>query len=86
MSKYKVSIVLLVIAVAWYGFFAHIAPNYVYENPQSQAEVAADAMTATTAILRVIAPWVALIIAGQAAVVFLRERRNQFRPYEKEKH
>ena len=76
MSKHKVSITLLVIAVAWYAFFAFVAPNYVYENPQSQAEVAADAMTATTALLRVIAPWVALIIAGQAVVTFLRERRK----------
>lgn len=76
MSKYKVSIILLFVAIAWYGFFAYVAPNYIYENPQAQAEVAADAMTATTAILRVIAPWVALIIAGQAAVVFLRKRRK----------
>ena len=76
MSKHRVSITLLVIAIAWYAFFAHIAPAYVYENPNSQAEVAADAMTATTALLRVIAPWVALIIAGQAVVTFLRERRR----------
>ena len=76
MSKYRLSITLLVIAIAWYAFFAFIAPNYIYENPLSKAEVAADAMTATTALLRVIAPWVALIIAGQAIVVFLRERRK----------
>ena len=76
MSKHKVSITLLVIAIAWYAFFGYFAPNYVYENPQAKAEVAADAMTATTALLRVIAPWVALIIAGQAIVVFLRERRK----------
>lgn len=76
MAKHKTSIILLVIAVAWYGFFGYVAPIYMYENPQSQAEVAADAMTTTTALLRVIAPWVALIIAGQAAVVFLRERRK----------
>lgn len=76
MSKYKISIILFVIAVAWFGFFGYVAPNYIYENPQAQAEVAADAMTATTAILRVIAPWVALIIAGQAVLTFLRERRK----------
>jgi hypothetical protein len=70
------SVVLLFIAVAWYGFFGYVAPHYIYENPQSQAEVAADAMTATTALLRVIAPWVALIIADQAVVVYLRERRR----------
>ena len=76
MSKHKISISLFVIAVAWYGFFGFFAPSYIYENPQAQAEVAADAMTATTALLRVIAPWVALIIAGQGIVVFLRERRR----------
>ena len=76
MSKHKVSITLLAIAIAWYGFFGFFAPSYIYENPQSQAEVAADAMTAGTALLRVIAPWAALIIAGQAIVVFLRERRR----------
>lgn len=76
MSKHKASITLLVIAMGWYAFFALVAPNYIYENPQAQAEVAADAMTATTALLRVIAPWVALIIAGQAVVTFLRERRK----------
>jgi len=76
MSKHRVSFTLLVIAIAWYAFFGYVAPSYIYENPQSQAEVAADAMTATTALLRVIAPWVALIIAGQAIVTFLRERRK----------
>ena len=76
MSKHKASFILLVIAIAWYAFFAYVATNYIYENPQAQAEVAADAMTATTALLRVIAPWVALIIAGQAFVTFLRERRK----------
>lgn len=76
MSNHKASITLLVIAVAWYAFFAFVAPHTIYENPQSQAEVAADAMTATTALLRVVAPWVALIIAGQAVVIFLRERRK----------
>ena len=76
MSKHRTSIILLAIAAAWYCFFGYIAPNFIYENPQPQAEVAADAMTVATALLRIIAPWVALIIAGQAALVFLRERRK----------
>lgn len=76
MSRHKTSVTLLLVAIAWYGFFAWVAPNYIYENPQSQAEVAADAMTAFTALMKLFVPWVALIIAGQAIVVFFRERRR----------
>ena len=77
MAKHKLSITLAVIAVAWYGFFGFLAPHYIYENPQGQAEVAADAMTAVSALMKIVVPWVALIIAGQAIAVYLRERRRR---------
>jgi hypothetical protein len=76
MSKHKVSACLFVVAAAWYGFFGLIGPNYIYPDPQVQAEVGADTMTVVLALMRVAAPWVGLVIAGLAAVVFVRERRH----------
>jgi hypothetical protein len=76
MVTHKLSIGLLVVAVAWYAFFALIGPNFVYPDPQTQAEVAADPVTVILALMRVAAPWVAAVIAVLAAVAFLREGRG----------
>jgi hypothetical protein len=61
------------VAIAWYAFFALIGPNFVYPDPQTQAEVAADPVTVILALMRVAAPWLAAVIALVATVVFVRE-------------
>ena len=74
--KHKSSVVLLIVAIAWYAFFGVIGPDLLYPNPQTQAEVAADVVTVVTALLRVSAPWIAAVIAVLTATLFLRERRR----------
>ena len=76
MVTHKLSIGLLVVAVAWYALFGLIGPNFLYPDPQTQAEVAADPVTVILALMRVAAPWVAVVIGCIAAVAFLRERRS----------
>ena len=76
MVTHKFSFGLLVVAVAWYVFFGLIGPNLLYPDPQTQAEVAADPVTVVLALLRVAAPWVAIVVGCFAAVAFVRERRN----------
>ena len=74
--KHVKSIVLLLLAAAWYGFFAFLAPARLYGTPRTQAEVAADTTTIVIELLKLVAPWVALIFVAYAVVLFRKESRK----------
>ena len=74
--KHVKSIVLLLVAAAWYGFFAFLAPGVLYENPRFQAEVAADTSTVVIELFKFVAPWVALVLVAYAVVLFTKEGRE----------
>lgn len=76
MPKHMYPMALLAFAIAWFVFFGIMAPERLYGDPRLEAEVAADTTTVIFSLLKLVAPWLALIIAGYAVLVFFRERRR----------